>query len=254
MHSAAARACQRLALCGPVLLLAVAAAACGHQRVVAHPAAETATPARAAASATPDVAAADLALATPTRLPMPAPTATAMPTPEPTESPTPEPTEAPTPEPTPPPRPAPPARLSIPSIGVNARVIPVGEAPDGSMDSPGNPVDVGWFEPGFRPGEQGSPVIGGHVDYANWGAAVFWNLKLLRPGDQFTVTNADGQAFTYSVDEVEIYAYDDTSVIDRVFRDTSHQGLNLVTCTGTFDPRSRNYDKRIVVYSSLVSQ
>jgi LPXTG-site transpeptidase (sortase) family protein len=142
----------------------------------------------------------------------------------------------------------------IPAIGVNARIVDVGEGPDGAMESPNSPVDVGWFDPGFRPGEAGSAVLGGHVDFAGYGAAVFWNLKLLRPGDTITVVNAANQTFTYSVTDVQTYAYNDTSVIDRIFRDQSRSGLNLITCTGYFDQRSHNYDRRIVVYSSLVSQ
>lgn len=256
------RTCLRSALWGVLILSAIGAVACGSQSARSGAGHKTApTPFAGVAAASPqgaDGSSATLLKLGPTPQASPTPAATPPPTPVPTDTPapepTPEPTVEPTPEPTPVPRPAPPARLVIPRIGVDARVIPVGEAPDGTMESPGNPVDVGWFAPGFRPGEAGSPVIGGHVDYAGWGAAVFWNLRLLAPGDQFTVQNADGDWFTYAVTEIATYAYNDTSVIDRIFRDTSRPGLNLTTCIGTFDPRSHNYDRRLVVYSSLVAQ
>ncbi len=144
-----------------------------------------------------------------------------------------------------------PVRVSIPRIGVNARVIPVGTAPDGAMDSPNNPYDVGWWDPGARPGDYGSAVLGGHVDYAGYGAAVFWNLKLLRPGDQIRVLEADNTQLLFSVNDVQTYSYSDTSVIDRIFRTADRQGLNVITCTGTFDARTHNYDERVVVYASL---
>jgi hypothetical protein len=47
-----------------------------------------------------------------------------------------------------------------------------------------------------------------------------------------------------------VYQFDDTSAIDRIFREAGSKELNLISCTGTFDPRTHNYDKRIVVYSS----
>ncbi|MHB8577403.1 MAG: class F sortase [Dehalococcoidia bacterium] len=171
-------------------------------------------------------------------------------TPEPPIEATPEPTVEPTPEPTPAPRAALPLRISIPRIGVNARIVPVGEAADGSMAAPNNPYDVGWWEPGFRPGEAGSAVIGGHVDYAGYGAAVFWNLKLLRAGDPIVVAAEDGSSTTFVVSEIDSYAYNDTSVIDRVFRAVGEPQLNLITCGGTFDPRTHNYNQRIVVYAA----
>jgi sortase A len=172
--------------------------------------------------------------------------AAAEPGPAPLSDPGPDPTEEPPPQPH-----AEPVRVMIPRIGVNARVIPVGEAADGSMDSPNDPVDVGWWDLGSRPGDHGSTVLGGHVDFAGYGAAVFWNLKLLHPGDQVTVLSSDNSRWVFTVNEVATYSYTDTSVLDRIFRSADHEGLNLITCTGTFDPRSHNYDQRVVVYTSL---
>jgi hypothetical protein len=62
-----------------------------------------------------------------------------------------------------------PVRLKIPSIGVDARIKPVGLTADGAMDVPAGPADVAWFDLGPRPGEIGSAVVAGHY----WG----WNKK-----------------------------------------------------------------------------
>jgi sortase (surface protein transpeptidase) len=206
-------------------------------------------------------AAALLAIATASASPSPtALPATPSSAPVPTASPlsaTPEPapqeSEA---EPTPEPAPshAEPVRLSIPKIGVNSSVIPVGEDSTGAMASPDNPVDVAWWNLGARPGDYGSAVIGGHVDFAGYGAAVFWNLKLMRPGDPVFVQEADGTALKFTVTEVDSYVFNDPTALDIIFRTTDHQGLNLITCTGTFNPLTHNYDQRVVVYTTLAGQ
>jgi sortase (surface protein transpeptidase) len=200
------------------------------------------------ASLTPPTTPADRA---PAAVALPESTSAAMSEETATPSPQPEATAVAIPTVTPAPLHAVPVRVMIPRIGVNARVIPVGTAPDGAMDSPNNPVDVGWWGPGARPGDFGSAVLGGHVDFAGYGAAVFWNLKLLQPGDQIRVVEADNTQLLFSVNDVETYSYSDTSVIDRIFRTEDRQGLNVITCTGTFDARTHNYDKRVVVYASL---
>lgn len=206
-------------------------------------------------------------LATATASPGPSPTAppaTPRSAPEPTASPematsSPEPEPAPQEsevEPTSEPAPShtEPVRLSIPKIGVNSSVIPVGEDSTGAMASPDNPVDVVWWNLGARPGDYGSAVIGGHVDFAGYGAAVFWNLKLMRPGDPVFVQEANGTALKFTVTEVDSYVFNDPTALDIIFRTTDHQGLNLITCTGTFNPRTHNYDQRVVVYTTLAGQ
>ncbi|HLZ72915.1 MAG TPA: class F sortase [Dehalococcoidia bacterium] len=129
--------------------------------------------------------------------------------------------------------------------------MPLGEDANGAMASPDNPRDVGWWDKGTHPGDWGSAVIDGHVDFANYGAAVFWNLHLLQPGDAVQVVSVEGQTLTFSVTASETFDAKDNSSIDRIFRNAEHQGLNLITCTGTFSPRTHDYDKRIVVFTTL---
>ncbi len=202
------------------------------------------------------------ALFVPTIVPTtPAPTATFAPettaTPQatvvnsiPTATPTPEPTA--TPIPTPAPEGIVPARLRIPSIGVDAKVEKVGQTKDGAMDVPKTIWDVAWYEPGAKPGELGSAVIDGHVDGPNT-KAIFWDLKKLTPGQKIFVANGEGKELVFEVAEVETYPFDQAP-LDKIFVSNDDIYLNLITCTGTFDQRSANYDKRLVVYSKLVRE
>ncbi|HZQ35571.1 MAG TPA: class F sortase, partial [Dehalococcoidia bacterium] len=180
----------------------------------------------------------------------PNPTAPATAEPPPTD--TPAPADSATPEPPPPPAP-PPARLIIPKIGVDARVVPLGEDASGAMASPDNPRDVGWWDEGTAPGDAGSAVLDGHVDFANYGAAVFWNLRLLVPGDTVQVVSTEGQTLTFTVAEVSTFDAADNSNIAEIFQRDDQPRLNLITCAGTFNPRTHGYDKRMVVFTTLAA-
>lgn len=166
-----------------------------------------------------------------------------------------EPLVTPTPEPEPEPEPeppvAPPVRLRIPRINVNARIIPVGVNRYGEMDSPNDAWSVAWYAPGYKPWESGNAVLAGHVDYINVGPAVFWNLKVLAPGDRLVVVAEDNQEYQFEVKEIQRY-YANNAPIDRIFGPNPNRGLNLVTCGGVFNPRTHEYDQRIVVYTEAV--
>src|SRR5438045_1447791 len=57
-----------------------------------------------------------------------------------------------------------PVEIRIPSIGVDAQIIPVGKTKSGAMDAPANAVQTGWYALGAWPGQPGNAVIDGHLD------------------------------------------------------------------------------------------
>ncbi|MBV8084808.1 MAG: class F sortase [Chloroflexi bacterium] len=147
-------------------------------------------------------------------------------------------------------RPPMPSELIIPAIHVDAPVEHVGTTPDGAMDVPKQWNDVAWFDLGYRPGEVGSAVIAGHLD-STTDKAVFWDLHLLKPGDQVQLKAEDGSQKTFSVVSDEVYAFDQAP-LQKIFGAATQPMLNLVTCNGTFDRGSKNYDKRLVVYTRQI--
>ncbi len=247
--------CAAVVFGGVILGVSGCAASAPHGKAAA--ATAPGTPAVLTTAATAGAVTSTPLPASPILDPTPAPPSppSATPEPSPTASPEPEPTDAPTPElpPPPPPPSPPPARLIIPKIGVDARVVPLGEDGTGAMASPDNPRDVGWWDEGTAPGDAGSAVLDGHVDFANYGAAVFWNLHRLVPGDSVQVVSTEGQTLTFVVSEVSTFDASDNSNIDEIFRRNDQPRLNLITCTGTFNPRTHNYDKRIVVFATLAT-
>lgn len=145
-----------------------------------------------------------------------------------------------------------PDRLSIPTINVDANVEHVGQLPNGQMDVPKDDRNVGWYEPGAKPGEIGNAVLAGHVDNKT-GPSVFFHLKDLVPGDIVKVTDVNGRAYDFEVQNVESYPRDQAP-LEKVFGTNSNSGLNLITCTGTFDRDTKTHEERLVVFTTLLSK
>lgn len=143
-----------------------------------------------------------------------------------------------------------PVGIRIPSIGVDASMIPLGLRPDRSIEVPQDFAQAGWWADGPEPGEPGPAVILGHVDSRS-GPAVFFDLRNLESGDKVVIDRADGTSVTYRVDRLEQHPKDEFPT-DAVYGPTSDAQLRLVTCGGDFDRSVRHYVDNIVVFGSLV--
>jgi sortase (surface protein transpeptidase) len=143
-----------------------------------------------------------------------------------------------------------PRRISIPTIGVSARVVPLHLESDGTMETPDEWGDTGWFEPGREPGEQGPSVIAGHVDSTN-GPAVFYRLRDLRRGDLIRIRRADDSVVRFRVEGLERWSKA-AFPTRRVFGRTHISTLRLVTCSGEFDSSNGHYLDNTIVYAARV--
>jgi sortase (surface protein transpeptidase) len=143
-----------------------------------------------------------------------------------------------------------PRRISIPAIGVSARIIPLRLGADGTMQTPTRWEDTGWFEPGPEPGERGPAVITGHVDSTS-GPAVFYRLRELRRGDRIGVRRSDGSVVRFRVEGLERWPKAEFPT-RRVFGKTHIAALRLVTCSGNFDASSGHYVDNTIVYAARV--
>ena len=147
-----------------------------------------------------------------------------------------------------------PTHLEVPAIGVSSDLLDLGLNPDGTLEVPPLERDsrAGWFRGSPAPGALGPAVLLGHVDSAEYGPGVFFDLGDLRPGDEITVTREDGTAAVFAVDRVQSYPKADFPTLE-VYGNTDHAALRLITCGGEFDAGTRNYLDNIVAYASLVS-
>jgi len=137
-----------------------------------------------------------------------------------------------------------PARLKIPSLGVNAKVESVG-IKAGAMATPSNFDNVAWYSLGAKPGAPGSAVFAGHVNNALLKSGVFERLSQMKTGDYITVEDSTGKALVYKVSSVEEYQPD--APTDALFATAGPSRLVLITCDGDWVSSARSYDKRLVV-------
>lgn len=146
-----------------------------------------------------------------------------------------------------------PKTIAIPRLGVSAPVSQLGLKPDGRIQEPplSRPNLAGWWKEGPTPGEGGPSVILGHVD-ANKRAAVFYRLKDLKPGDRVRVGREDGGTATFAVQRVERVAKASFPGEKVYAEDLDYPALRLVTCGGTFNPRTGHYVDNVIVYTRLV--
>jgi len=145
-----------------------------------------------------------------------------------------------------------PARLLIPSIGVDAKVQLVGVNAKGNMGVPSNFTDVAWYRYGTAPGQLGSAVIDGHVDNGLALAGVFKHLSDAKLGDDIQVVTKEGSTLHFTVDEIETYPLDAVP-LDKVFNRKDTARLTLITCTGSWVKNQKTYDTRLVVYAHLAA-
>ncbi|MFD6879293.1 MULTISPECIES: class F sortase [unclassified Streptomyces] len=143
-------------------------------------------------------------------------------------------------------------RVRIPSISVDAPVMTVGLDAQGWIDAP-PPQDrnlAGWYLNGISPGQQGSAVIVGHVDNAQ-GPAVFYGLGSTKPGSRIEVERYDGRTAVFEVYGVEVFSKDSFPGA-RVYGDTGHPELRVITCGGGYS-KDKGYDGNVVVFARMVA-
>jgi len=145
-----------------------------------------------------------------------------------------------------------PERLTIPAIRVEAPVLDVGLATDGSVDVP--PLrrhnEAGWFDGGPTPGQFGPALIVGHADTRS-GPSVFHDLPKLKPGQRVEVLRADNSVAIFEINSVEHFDKGKLP-LQRVYGDFSRPSLRLMTCGGIWKGGSVGYADNIVVFASLI--
>lgn len=143
-----------------------------------------------------------------------------------------------------------PNKILIPSVRIQTSVEPVGVLDNGQMEVPESTERVGILMNGVKAGEQGNAVIAGHVDNYT-GPAVFYGLKKLKKDDPIILSDASGKYLVYKVLSVESFKTAEAP-IDRVFGKTDESRLNLITCTGKYDRKKKEHEKRLIVFARLM--
>ena len=136
-------------------------------------------------------------------------------------------------------------RLVIPGVGIDASIEVLGIDADGAMQSPSGPEVVAWYNFSSLPHEPGNAVFAGHLDYAGYGAAIFWRLGDVQIGDVVEVHHADGTIVRYGITSVAPYSASEDA--GAVVTSRGRSEITLITCDGEFDQQGRAYPDRLVV-------
>jgi LPXTG-site transpeptidase (sortase) family protein len=143
-----------------------------------------------------------------------------------------------------------PRELVIPKLNIDANILPENTT-KGVLNSPSSAWDVGWYAKSGLPGAgYGAMLIDGHVNDALGSPGIFYSLTALNTGDALQIERGDGRVFSYSVtlvQDIPLSQVDMSKML--VSADSSKEGLNLITCGGTYDYTKDTYDHRILVFA-----
>lgn len=132
--------------------------------------------------------------------------------------------------------------VSIPSLGFSSRYVGVGLTSSGNIDV--DPHLVGWWNGSATPGTTGAVFLDGHI------AGVFRKLPGIRVGDTITISRANGEKYNYAVSYRETVPLQDVNMKKAltVYGGAS-EGLNLMTCAGSYDATLGTNNERLIVYA-----
>ncbi|MEU8545634.1 sortase [Streptomyces roseoverticillatus] len=143
-----------------------------------------------------------------------------------------------------------PARLSIPSIGVDSALLRLGRNGDGTVQvpPPEKGMTAGWYTGGAVPGEPGAAVVIGHGGTRE-GRSVFHDLEKVDEGAAVEVRRGDGKVLRFSVTGKET-AGKSAFPVQKVYGPTKERVLRLVTCAD--GPGANGHPgKNLIVYAAL---
>lgn len=145
-----------------------------------------------------------------------------------------------------------PRYISIPSIDVQkARIFSVGLTKNNLLDTPKNIHDTAWYKKSASPGQgYGAVLINAH----NGGITkdgVFARLVELEEGAEIEIERGDGQTYSYTVTDNRTMDLEEVNKTGMKMMmksaEATKEGLNLITCAGTWVPRMQQFDKRIML-------
>ncbi len=144
-----------------------------------------------------------------------------------------------------------PARIEIPSIGVDAKIENISITPLGVMGTPDSYENAGWYNLGPRPGERGTAIIDGHFGWSDGLPAVFDDLHKLKIGEKIYTVDTEGALTIFVVRGSQVYRNSDNidEALGKFALNDDGRHLALITCGGVWDNKTQTYSERLVVYA-----
>jgi hypothetical protein len=140
-----------------------------------------------------------------------------------------------------------PTWIMAPSIGLFSPMQGVGINEKGEMDVPsGDSNNVGWYEYGALPGQDGTAVLDAHV------FAAFRDLHKVEPGEYIYIFMQSGKILSFMVKEKALYDLSTLSPYTLFEPYNASKKINLITCAGWWSPLASTYTHRLIVSAELV--
>lgn len=144
-----------------------------------------------------------------------------------------------------------PRSISLPSIGADGCIEPVGIDQFGAVAVPTNIHLAGWFVESAAPGQSGLSIIDGHINGLYTEDGIFQHLVNVQAGEMFSVTMGDGTNLEYKVQSVQSLPVEESAQV--LFRQDPaiESQLNLITCGGRYSAATGQFDERVIVIAAL---
>lgn len=154
------------------------------------------------------------------------------------------------------------SRLVIPSLGVNAPVVPAGASgPDGgALDVPANVHVIGWWDGRWKspdglvrervakPGDAGVALLAGHIDSAAQGHGALYKLQQVKTGAGITVYGDQGAVTRWTVTRLQVVPKD--ALPRALFESSGPARLAIVSCGGPFDSAAGHYTDNVIAWAA----
>ena len=142
-----------------------------------------------------------------------------------------------------------PVRVVIPSLGVDAPVVPVGKTKGNSLEIPDDIDEIGWYRYGAAPAWGfGSTVLVGHRDGVVEGHGAFYNLAALSPGDIVEVSDTLQRESRFRVIARAVISKQEfANRSPELFAQDGPARLRLISCGGYYDSEHGGYQSNVVV-------
>lgn len=144
-----------------------------------------------------------------------------------------------------------PRSISLPSIGADGCIEPVGIDQFGAVAVPTNIHLAGWFVESAAPGQPGLSIIDGHINGLYTEDGIFQHLVNVQAGEMFSVTMGDGTILEYKVQSVQSLPVEESAQVLFRHDPAIESQLNLITCGGQFSAATGQFDERVIVVAAL---
>jgi len=142
--------------------------------------------------------------------------------------------------------------ITIPKLGTTARVMQLGMKLNGTLSTPDNVHDVGWYNGSAKPGQPGATLLTGFASSQAIRGALY-GADNLAVNDMIQIARGDGTALNYRVVKTQTYSAANVDMEAALLPVTAGKaGLNLLVYGGHQTPGTNQFSQRLIVFAEQI--